>query len=102
MNARTRLYEWLMTHPTSDQYRGLLLDLLEHDEPAVINALQRYLGEEKMPRHVIAEIQAGRKIHAIKALRTAHTNMMLKEAKDLVEDYISNHPEVHHMYPSSY
>jgi len=42
---------------------------------------------------VIAELNNGRKIAAIKKLR-ASRNIGLKEAKELVDDYLSSHPEL--------
>jgi hypothetical protein len=47
--------------------------------------------ETDLPSDVIAEIQANRKVNAIKLLR-AHQNIGLKEAKDIVDDYIDKHP----------
>jgi len=42
---------------------------------------------------VIAELNNGRKIEAIKKLR-ALRNIGLKEAKELVDNYVSLHPEL--------
>lgn len=42
---------------------------------------------------VIAELNNGRKIEAIKKLR-ASRNIGLKEAKELVDNYVSLHPEL--------
>ena len=42
---------------------------------------------------VIAELNNGRKIEAIKKLR-ASQNLGLKEAKELVDNYVSLHPEL--------
>ena len=47
-------------------------------------------AEIELPADVIAEIQAGRKITAIKLLR-AHQGIDLKEAKGLVDAYIDKH-----------
>jgi ribosomal protein L7/L12 len=47
--------------------------------------------EIELPADVIAEIEANRKIAAIKLLR-AHKGIGLKEAKELVDDYIAMHP----------
>jgi len=41
---------------------------------------------------VIAELNNGRKIAAIKKLR-ASRNIGLKEAKELVDEYLATHPE---------
>ena len=45
----------------------------------------------ELPADVIAEIKANRKITAIKLLRT-HQGIELKEAKQLVDTYMSKHP----------
>lgn len=42
---------------------------------------------------VINELNNGRKIAAIKKLRTSR-NLGLKEAKELVDNYVSLHPEL--------
>ena len=41
-----------------------------------------------MPPEVIRHLEAGKLIHAIKALREAHPGMGLKQAKDAVEAYV--------------
>lgn len=50
-------------------------------------------SSEVLPDNVIAAIRAGHKIQAIKALRERH-NVGLREAKDMVESYIDEHPEL--------
>jgi hypothetical protein len=47
--------------------------------------------ELEFPSDVIAEIQANRKVTAIKLLR-AHRGIGLKEAKELVDAYMDQHP----------
>jgi hypothetical protein len=47
--------------------------------------------EIELPADVVAEIQASRKVTAIKLLR-AHQGIGLKEAKELVDDYMTKHP----------
>ncbi len=47
--------------------------------------------EIKLPADVIAELQANRKISAIKRLRTQE-GIGLKEAKELVDAYLEQHP----------
>ena len=47
--------------------------------------------EIDLPADVIAEIQAGRKVTAIKLLR-AHQGIGLKEAKEVVDAYMTKHP----------
>ena len=47
--------------------------------------------EIELPADVIAEIEANRKISAIKRLR-AHQGIGLKDAKELVDGYIAAHP----------
>lgn len=47
--------------------------------------------EIELPPDVIAEIQANRKVTAIKFLR-AHQGIGLKEAKELVDAYADKHP----------
>ena len=47
--------------------------------------------EMEFPPDVIAEIQANRKVTAIKLLR-AHKGIGLKEAKELVDAYMEKHP----------
>lgn len=42
----------------------------------------------EMPAEVIGHLEAGKLIHAIKALRAAHPGMGLKQAKDAVEAYV--------------
>ncbi|MEH6552385.1 MAG: ribosomal protein L7/L12 [Pseudomonadales bacterium] len=51
--------------------------------------------ETELPADVIAEIQANRKVSAIKLLR-AHEDIGLKEAKEVVDAYISKHPSTSH------
>lgn len=45
----------------------------------------------ELPPDVIAEIEANRKVAAIKRLR-AHSGLGLKEAREQVDDYIKAHP----------
>lgn len=47
--------------------------------------------EIELPADVVAELEANRKIKAIKLLR-AHRGVDLKEAKELVDAYIAQHP----------
>jgi hypothetical protein len=47
--------------------------------------------EIDLPANVIAEIEANRKVNAIKLLRT-HLGIGLKEAKELVDAYTDKHP----------
>jgi ribosomal protein L7/L12 len=47
--------------------------------------------EIELPVDVIAEIQANRKVAAIKLLRS-HQSIGLKEAKEIVDAYIDAHP----------
>ena len=47
--------------------------------------------EIELPADVIAEIQANRKVTAIKLLRS-HQGIGLKEAKEIVDDYMGTHP----------
>jgi ribosomal protein L7/L12 len=47
--------------------------------------------EVELPADVIAELEANRKITAIKLLR-ADRGMDLKKAKELVDAYIAQHP----------
>ena len=47
--------------------------------------------EPELPDDVLAAIRANRKIGAIKLLRK-HQNIGLKEAKDIVDAYIAQHP----------
>jgi ribosomal protein L7/L12 len=47
--------------------------------------------EIELPVDVIAEIQANRKVTAIKLLRS-HQGIGLKEAKEIVEAYMDAHP----------
>jgi len=47
--------------------------------------------ELKLPADVIAELEANRKVSAIKLLRT-HKGIGLKEAKELVDGYLEQHP----------
>jgi hypothetical protein len=47
--------------------------------------------EPELPDDVLAAIRANRKIGAIKLLRK-HQNIGLKEAKDIVDAYIQQHP----------
>ena len=51
--------------------------------------------EMELPADVIAEIQANRKVSAIKLLR-AHEGIGLKEAKKIVDAYINKHPSSSH------
>jgi hypothetical protein len=48
-------------------------------------------SEPELPDDVLAAIRANRKIGAIKLLRV-HQNIGLKEAKDIVDAYIKQHP----------
>lgn len=47
--------------------------------------------EIELPEDVVAELEANRKLSAIKLLRTRQ-GIDLKEAKELVEAYIKQHP----------
>jgi ribosomal protein L7/L12 len=47
--------------------------------------------EKELPVDVIAEIQANRKVTAIKLLRS-HQGIGLKEAKEIVDAYMDAHP----------
>jgi hypothetical protein len=47
--------------------------------------------ETEIPREVIAEIEANRKVSAIKLLRS-HKGIGLKEAKEIVDAYAKKHP----------
>ena len=47
--------------------------------------------ESELPEDVLVAIKANRKIEAIKLLRE-HQNIDLKDAKDIVDAYISNNP----------
>ncbi len=49
--------------------------------------------ETELPDDVIAELEAGRKIEAIKLLR-AHEGVDLKQARELVDAYMKQHPGV--------
>jgi ribosomal protein L7/L12 len=46
-----------------------------------------------LPAAALAALQQGNKIAAIRALRIAR-NMSLKEAKDIVDDYVRSRPEL--------
>ena len=48
-------------------------------------------SEPELPDDVLAAIRANRKIEAIKLLRE-HQKIGLKEAKDIVDAYIQQHP----------
>lgn len=48
-------------------------------------------NEMELPPDVLAEIQANRKVNAIKLLR-AHQGIGLNEAKEIVDTYIETHP----------
>jgi len=48
------------------------------------------MDDAQLPADVIAAIENNRKIEAIKLLR-AHREIELKEAKDLVDDYMAIH-----------
>lgn len=48
-------------------------------------------SELELPADVIAELEANRKVTAIKLLR-AHQGIGLKEAKELVDAYTGQHP----------
>ena len=47
----------------------------------------------KLPTAALAALESGRKIEAIKAVRLSF-NVGLKEAKEMVEDYIESDPEL--------
>lgn len=49
--------------------------------------------ETELPDEVIAELEAGRKLSAIKLLRTRQ-GLDLKDAKEIVEAYLEDHPTV--------
>jgi hypothetical protein len=49
--------------------------------------------ESELPSDVLAAIHGNRKIEAIKLLRE-HRNLGLKEAKNLVEIYVAEHPNL--------
>lgn len=55
-------------------------------------------SEVELPDDVIAELEANRKITAIKLLRT-HLGIDLKEARELVDAYVEQNPSgsSHHM-----
>lgn len=57
----------------------------------------RQTSSEPLPSDVIAAIQRGNKIEAIKRLRAAR-NLDLKDAKDFVESYVRNDPALTRMY----
>lgn len=58
-------------------------------------------AEVELPDDVIAELKANRKVNAIKLLRT-HQGIDLKEAKDLVDVYVEQHPTIaDHQPPGS-
>lgn len=48
--------------------------------------------DAELPPDVVEAIRDNRKIDAIKLLRE-HRNLGLKEAKEIVEDYIDGHPQ---------
>ena len=48
-------------------------------------------SEAELPEDVIAEIQANRKVNAIKLLRK-HRGVDLKEAKEIVDSYLAENP----------
>jgi hypothetical protein len=48
-------------------------------------------SEIELPDDVVAELQANRKVSAIKLLRK-HQNIGLKEAKGIVDAYTDKHP----------
>jgi len=52
-------------------------------------------SDNELPADVVADITANRKISAIKRLR-AHQGIGLKEAKEIVDAYISAHPSDSH------
>lgn len=57
--------------------------------------------EPEIPREVIAEIEANRKVSAIKLLRS-HQGIGLKEAKEIVDAYANNlHPGSGHRPPET-
>jgi len=58
-------------------------------------------SEAELPEDVIAEIEAGRKVTAVKLLR-AHRGIGLKEAKELVDGYTAaNPPATRHRVPEA-
>ncbi len=48
---------------------------------------------ESLPPAALQALQQGRMIEAIKIVRTEH-NLGLKQAKELVEQYMQQHPEL--------
>lgn len=54
--------------------------------------------ESELPPEVIAELEAGRKVAAIKKLR-AIRGAELVEAKRLVDDYLQEHPDGSRLKP---
>jgi len=57
-------------------------------------------GLPKLPQAAIEALEQGLKIQAIKLVR-AETNLGLKEAKDLVERYLADNPEVQAKYAAN-
>ena len=53
----------------------------------------KMVSNTELEPDVIAELNNGRKIEAIKKLRGSQ-NIGLKEAKELVDHYLSSHPEL--------
>ena len=56
--------------------------------------------DDNLPADAIAALSQGRSIEAIKIVRMK-TGKGLKEAKDSVERYLQNHPEIRAQYRTS-
>jgi ribosomal protein L7/L12 len=51
------------------------------------------MDKQKLPEDALAALESGRKIAAIKSVRI-HFNVGLKEAKEIVEEYIEADPQL--------
>jgi len=51
------------------------------------------MNKQKLPEEALAALESGKKIEAIKSVRISF-NIGLKEAKEMVEEYIETDPEL--------
>ena len=72
-----------------------------HPIPEIRERSEPVVGRIVLPSNVIAAIQAGQKIQAIKALRESH-KLGLREAREMVEAFIDEHRELERLQRSGF
>lgn len=97
MDSRNSLntIKWLMNNPSDEDIKSLLFEVIKRSPSVVEKLVVEITGEDyssTIPLRAIGQLRIGKKIHAIKVVREV-LGLSLKDAKELVDEYVKTHPE---------